>query len=53
MFFYQPYILAAVFAVISASRGQNPKSKAFWYEIGTSCALMLILRDILMKIGYA
>jgi len=51
MILYLPYVLAAVFAAISAAKGNNWRVKGFGCEIGISCTLMLIVRDILFLFG--
>lgn len=51
MYFFLPYMIAAVFSVISAAKGHDYKSVAFWKSIGVSCVIMVIIRDILHLLG--
>ena len=47
MYFYLPYVIIVIFAIIALIRGESLKSRLFLYRLGTSLAIMLVGRDLL------
>jgi hypothetical protein len=40
-----------VFAAMAVAKGENLKTKALWYQLGTSLGLMLAIRDFIFWLG--
>jgi hypothetical protein len=52
MYFYLPYAIIIVLALIALTRGESLNNKNFLCQLGAGLALMLLMRDILSLSGF-